>query len=346
MPRAPIVIGGVEVRPGRRASVALPTTELTTQVPLAMTVEVVHGHRPGPVLFVCAALHGDEINGVEIIRRLLRQRALEHVHGTLLAVPIVNLLGFMARSRYLPDRRDLNRSFPGRSQGSLAARIAHQFMEQIVSHASHGVDLHTAAEHRDNFPQIRADLDDPELSRMARAFGVPVLINASHREGSLRQAAAARGVPVLTYEGGEALRFDPRSIRAGVAGVIGVMRELGMLRAPHGARRTREPVVARSSSWLRAPQSGILRSEVSLGQLVAVGQELATVAGPLRHDGLPVVASRSGVVIGRTNLPVVHEGDGLFNIGHLEGTKAVARTLDAFDFDAEESLVDDLHEES
>ena len=208
MARPPLTIGGTSIPPGRRATVELPAIDLTTHVPAPMVVEVVHGRRPGPVLFVCAAIHGDEIVGVEIIRRLLRLRALDHIHGSLLAIPIVNPLGFMANSRYLPDRRDLNRSFPGRPEGSLASRIAHVFMDQIVANASHGIDLHTAAIHRDNFPQIRADLDHPELARLARAFGVPVLINAGHREGSLRQAAASRGGPGPDLRGrrGAALR--------------------------------------------------------------------------------------------------------------------------------------------
>ena len=228
--RDSFVIGGVEVRAGERAVIDLPITDLSTHTPITMPVQVVHGHKEGPTLFVCAALHGDEINGIEVIRRLLRLSALRRLHGTLIAVPIVNVLGFVSLSRYLPDRRDLNRSFPGSPKGSLAARMARLFLDEVVGRSTHGVDLHTGAIHRDNFPQIRGNLDDAETARLAQAFGVPVMINTGFREGSLREAAARKSVPVVVYEAGEALRFDESCIRVGVNGVVRVMRHLGMLR--------------------------------------------------------------------------------------------------------------------
>ena len=329
-------IGGTDVPPGCRETIDLPITELSTRTPMTMPVQVVNGRRTGPRLFVCAALHGDELNGVEIIRRLLRLSALKRLKGTLVAVPIVNVFGFVALSRYLPDRRDLNRSFPGSARGSLTGRLAHLFLDQVAGQCSHGIDLHTGAIHRENYPQVRANLDDEETERMARAFGVPVVINTDFREGSLREAARRGGVPVIVYEAGEALRFDEACIRAGVMGVVRVMRELGML-PPAARRRPRliEPLVARSSVWMRAPESGVLRPAVALGHHVREGDVLGVIADPFGDNEVAVVSRADGVVIGRSNLPLVYEGDALFHVVRVEGTQVAARTLDAYEPEAD-----------
>ena len=335
--RKSFVLGGVEIAPGRRADIDLPITDLSTHTPITMPVQVVHGRRDGPCLFVCAALHGDEINGVEIIRRLLQQGALKRLRGTLIAVPIVNVPGFLAQSRYLPDRRDLNRSFPGSSGGSLAARLARLFLTEIVDQATHGIDLHTAAIHRDNFPQIRGNLEDEGTERLARAFGVPVVINTGFREGSLREAASDRGVPVVVYEAGEALRFDEGSIRAGVKGIIRVMRALEMLSAPKRAAAPRAPLVIRSTTWVRAPQSGLIRTVKALGGQVKTDELLGAIADPFGDNEIEIRAPADGIVIGRSNLPLVHEGDALFHIARHEGRQVVARSLDDFESELEET---------
>lgn len=333
--RQPITIGGVAVPPGQGRMIDLPLTDLSTHTPVTMPVQVVHGRSDGPRLFVCAALHGDEINGVEIIRRLLRLSALRRIRGTLIAVPIVNVLGFLSQSRYLPDRRDLNRSFPGSPRGSLAGRLARLFIDEIVSKSTHGIDLHTGAIHRDNFPQVRGDLGNPETERLARAFGVPVVINTGHREGSLREAAARHAVPVIVYEAGEALRFEESCIRAGVKGIVRVMRTLDML--PPSRRRTgvAKPLVIRSSKWVRAPQSGLLRSAAALGKQVKEGEVLGAVADPFGENEMIVKSPTDGIIVGRTNLPLVHEGDALFHVARHEGTQVVARSLDAFEPEAD-----------
>ena len=292
----------------------------------------------GPRAPACSSvppLHGDEINGVEIIRRLLQLSALKRIRGTLIAVPIVNVPGFLSQSRYLPDRRDLNRSFPGCVHGSLASRLARLFLDEIVDQSTHGIDLHTGAVHRDNFPQIRGNLAEPEIQRMAGAFGVPVVVNTGFREGSLREAAAKRGVPVIVYEAGEALRFYEPSIRAGVKGVVRVMRALGMLPASRHPRSMRDPLIIRSSKWVRAPRSGLLRSMSPLGVQVREGDVLGVIADPFGKNEVEAISTADGVVIGKTNLPLVHEGDGLFHIARHEGDQVAARTLDAFDPEAE-----------
>ncbi len=326
----PIRIGGVEVPPGTRQWIQVPVSRRASGAEVSLPVEVVSGRSPGPRLFVCAAVHGDEINGVEIIRRLLKRGALRSLKGTLIAVPVVNVFGFVSLSRYLPDRRDLNRSFPGSPRGSLAARLADTFLNEIVGNATHGIDLHTGALHRTNLPQVRACLDDPETDRVARAFGVPVILNSNLRDGSLRQEVLERKVPMLLYEGGEALRFDEWAIRAGERGVLGVMRALGMLPQRTSARALPAPMIAEGSRWVRAPQGGIVRGSVKLGDRVAAGQVLAHVADPLGTEESDVLAPGAGLVIGRSALPVVNEGDAIYHIATFERLADAASTIEEF----------------
>jgi predicted deacylase len=317
----PIKVGTSLVKPGERATVRLPVADLYTGTSLAMPVHVVCGRRHGPTLFVSAAIHGDELNGVEIIRRILKRKALASIRGTLLAVPIVNVHGFLDQSRYLPDRRDLNRSFPGSRKGSVAARMAHTFMHEIVDKADFGIDLHTGAINRANLPQVRGNLDDEATLQLARAYGAPVIINANARDGSLRQCAADKGMPMLIYEAGEALRFDELSIRAGLRGTLNAMRHIGMLPLSTKSRAA-APVVADSTSWVRAPASGIVIPKVQLGSRVTADQVLAAIGDPVSDEEAPVTAPFDGIVIGYSKLPLAHEGDALF---HVAAFKSVSR---------------------
>jgi predicted deacylase len=312
MKRAKIKIHGAEIPPGTRLTLDLPVAKLYTHTPVAMPIHVIHGKRDGPRLFVSAAIHGDELNGVEIIRRLLRAPQLKRLRGMLIAIPIVNVHGLLAHSRYLPDRRDLNRSFPGTRKGSLAARLADLFMTEIVERCSHGIDLHTGAVHRTNLPHIRANLDDPATAALARVFDVPVLLNSTLRDGSLRQATAERGIPMLLYEGGEGLRFDEGAIRAGLRGILNVMTVLEMI--PGTATQLHQPFIARTSSWVRAPGSGILRSRVKLGVALRRHERLGVVGDPFGESEQEIRASHDGILIGCNQLPLVNEGDALFHI--------------------------------
>jgi predicted deacylase len=337
-----LVVGGRAIAPGEHVSVDLPLPPLYTHTPLTMPVHVVRGRRDGPRLFVCAAIHGDELNGVEIIRRLLQRPLLRSLRGTLLAVPIVNVYGVIDHSRYLPDGRDLNRCFPGLEGGSLAARVADLFMSEIVSQATHGIDLHTGARHRTNLPQVRGNLDDEHTASLANVFGVPVLINANLRDGSLRQSAAELGIPMLIYEAGEALRFDEVAIRAGVHGVINVMRMIGMLPRSRTRQRTAaEPFVARSSTWVRAPGSGILRTAAPLGGRVSRGDVLAWISDPSGNGEREVVATAKGVIIGRTRLPLVLEGEALFHIARFREADEVAENVELFHASQEAAIISD-----
>ncbi len=336
--RAAIEVGGVAVPAGSRQTIDIPAALLYTHAPVSLPVHVVHGRRPGPTVLVNAAIHGDEINGVEIIRRLLQLPVMRQLRGTLLAVPIVNVFGFTDRSRYLPDRRDLNRAFPGTERGSLAARLAYLFRTRIVEHASHVIDLHTAAVHRDNLPQIRANLDEPDCEAMAQAFGTPVIVNTPLIEGSLRHMCSESGKPVITYEAGEALRFNEQSIKAGVRGVVRVMRQLEM--APRTSKRQREgrrkSYVANNNAWVRGEQDGLFRAIVPLGAHVTEGQTLGFIADPFGESEMTVVAPTAGIVIGRNNLPLVHEGEALFNLARFDAARRVARHVEAFSRELEE----------
>ncbi|MBB3048349.1 hypothetical protein FHR99_002623 [Litorivivens lipolytica] len=303
-----------DLSPGSGELIHLPVARLYTHNDLSIDVQAIRGKRKGPTLFVSAAIHGDEINGVEIVRRLLQHPALKSLRGTLLAIPIVNVHGFLNNSRYLPDGRDLNRSFPGSPKGSLAGRVAHTFMNEIVTHCTHGIDLHTGARHRGNLPQIRADMNDEATREMAEVFGVPVVMHSRLRDGSLREVAADNGIPVVTYEAGEALRFDEVAIRAGVKGVINVMRHIGMLPASRSKRKKAAPIVSDESYWVRALESGILRALVPNGAKVEKGEVLALVSDPFGSKSQEITAPTEGIVIGRTYLPLVHEGEALFHI--------------------------------
>ncbi|NNE24328.1 MAG: succinylglutamate desuccinylase [Rhizobiales bacterium] len=325
--RAPFKLGKRQVAPGYRETIDLPLSVLSDHTPVNLSVHVVHGRRPGPTMFVSAAIHGDEIIGVEIVRRLLNTPQLARLRGTLLAVPIVNAFGFMNHSRYLPDRRDLNRSFPGSEHGSLAARLANLFFQQIVKRSDLGIDLHSAAIHRTNLPQVRVTEGSAKGLEMARAFGAPVILKSRVREGSLRGAASLSGVECLLFEAGEALRFDEKAIRAGVSGILRVMRHLEMLPSKGIARPKAEPIQSSSSTWLRSPAGGLLRVFKSIGDQVNTGDVLGLVSDPFGELDTEITATVGGLIVGRSNMPVINEGDGLFHIAKI-GTSDAAATLD------------------
>ena len=317
--QAPFVIGGHTVDAGTQRIVEIPVSVMSDNTPVSLSAVVIHGRRPGPTVFVCSAVHGDEVLGVEIIRRLLRSGRVSRIAGTLIAVPIVNTFGFIAHSRYLPDRRDLNRTFPGSERGSLAARLAYLFFNEIVLRCDFGIDLHTAAIHRFNLPQVRVSPGSERAVELARAFGAPVTIVSPVRDGSLRGSAEQRGVDMLLYEGGEGLRFDELAIRAGVTGCLRVFRELGMI-PERSITPSRNPtMISQSSRWLRAPAGGIVRAMNDLGSVVDVGDTVATIADPFGNSEQAVVADVSGLVIGRSNLPVVNEGDALVHVARIDG---------------------------
>ncbi len=314
--RAPFEINGVTAPAGKFTQVELRVARLPTGMWLSLPIGVLHGKRPGPVIWLSSAIHGDELNGVPIIRHVLDRLDPKELSGTVLAVPVINVFGVVQDSRYLPDRRDLNRSFPGSKRGSSASQLAHLFMTEVVAKCSVGIDLHTGSGGRTNLPQIRCDLEDSETNRLAREFGAPVLVHARVRDGSLRAAATEMGKTVLLYEAGEANRFDADAIETGCAGVLRVMETLNMI--PAGVA-TRGPVsrISRSSGWVRARRTGFCEMMVRLGADVEEGDTLAIIFGALGVTQMPVKAKSSGVVIGHVTSPIVHRGDAIAHVADV-----------------------------
>ncbi|EWH12251.1 succinylglutamate desuccinylase/aspartoacylase [Catenovulum agarivorans DS-2] len=331
-------IGEHTIGLGQRVKLELPVASLYSDTNLSMPVEVIRAKKPGPTLFISAAIHGDELNGIEIIRRLLLQKSFKLSKGTLIAVPVVNVYGLLNQSRYLPDRRDLNRSFPGSPKGSLAGRLAHMFLHEIVHKCNYGIDLHTGAIHRSNYPQVRANLADEETQMLARAFGVPVLLNSDLRDGSLRQVAAEQGTKILLYEAGQALRFDELSIRAGIKGITNILAELGMISKRSKASKI-EPFIAYSSSWVRASTSGMVRDVKKLGQWVRKGETLAEICSPNGRFVEKLLAPRSGVIIGKQNIPLIQEGEAMYHVANFEAPDEVVEHIEQMNDDLQ--IIDD-----
>lgn len=313
----PFHIAGHEVAAGTGKLVDIPVSRLSTGLEVGLRVKVLHGSRPGPVLFVSGSLHGDEIIGVEIVRRLLSQVDLHSLAGTLLCIPVVNAYGFVAHQRYLPDRRDLNRCFPGSETGSLASQLAYKFTTEILERSDCGIDLHTAGLHRENLPQIRISADRPYAMELAEAFGPPAIITSRLREGSLRKAGLDHDCEVLLLEAGEALRFDELSMLIGVQGILRVMAHLGMGVVPPGDSPA-NPIRSRQTSWVRAPVGGIFRNIRTSGTMVAEGEVLGYLADPFGTFDTPILAPMEGLIIGRSNLPVVNRGDALIHMAQVE----------------------------
>ncbi len=314
----PFEIGGEQIPPGSRQLIDLPVAKLSNHTPISLPVHVIHGRNPGPSLFVSAVIHGDEVIGVEIIHRLLRTEGLENLFGTLLCVPIVNAFGFISHTRYLPDRRDLNRSFPGRANGPLAAQLAHIFMQEVVLRSDVGIDLHSAADGRTNLPQIRNHFATERSLKLAKAFGAPIILKSDLRPGSLRESAQEHGVDVLIFEAGEALRLDEFSVRAGVLGILRVMKALNMIDVVDITVGVKDSAFSRSSKWVRAEESGLLRTYKTIGDSVEKDEPLATITNPYEDAIIKVNATKKGLIIGRTNLAVVNCGDALFHIAKLD----------------------------
>lgn len=329
----PFKIGGVTVQKGERKKIFLDGASLYDYTSLNIPVEVIRGKKDGPTLFISAAIHGDEINGVEIIKRLLQKPFLQKISGTLIAVPVVNVFGFNSKSRYLPDRRDLNRSFPGNSKGSFAARLANIFMKEVVNKCTHGIDLHTGAIYRTNLPQIRACLDDAPTSALAKSFGVPVVLHSQLKDGSLREAARKRGIKTLLFEGGEALRFDEDVIKVGLNGCISVMREIGILAPKKSARASQKAAsyVAKGSHWIRAPHGGTFRTLKRLGDRVKEREQLAIISDPFGGEPYEVLAQEPGIIIGQATIPLVNRGEAMFHVATFKNSVNVKKAIDLFD---------------
>ena len=318
-----VTIGPYTIGPGQLQRIELPVARMFTQQMLQLPIVVANGKADGPRVWITAAIHGDEICGTEIARRVLEQVSPKTLRGTLVVVPVVNLWGFLEMSRYLPDRRDLNRSFPGSKKGSLASQLAHLLMTEVVHPSACGIDLHAGSNHRANLPQARGDFSDPRVLAMAEAFQAPASIDAPVRRGSLRGAAARHGIPCLLFESGTTLRMDAESSRVGTGGVLRVLKSLDMIdEAPEADGPTFH---SGRSHWHRAPRAGIAHLDVTLGARVLEGERIGVI-----RDTFGVVTARlrcrhTGLVIGALENPLVNRGDALVHIAepvHRAGREA------------------------
>ena len=308
-----IFLLGAEVPPGTSARLSWSATELFEGVPVSTPVLVVNGSMPGPTLCLTAAVHGDELNGIEMVRRVMHGLKPQDLSGVVVGIPIVNLQGFRRGSRYLPDRRDLNRFFPGNPNGSAASRIAHSFSTEVISHCSAVIDLHTGSFERANLPQLRADLRNPDVVTLTQGFGATVILHSEPAEGTLRHAASAAGIPTVTLEAGGPSVLELNEVKHGVKGIETLLNTLGMVRKMRLWGEP-EPVYYRST-WVRANRGGILLADVRLGSTVRQGDLLGTITDPMNNASTKIYSPHSGRIIGMARNQVVMPGFAAFHVG-------------------------------
>lgn len=306
---------GIDIPRGARTNVFLPVSESYSGISLKIPIQIQRGIEDGPVVFITAALHGDELNGTGAVRELITDEQLTLKRGALILVPILNLVAFDRHSRYLPDRRDLNRFFPGSASGSLTARTARQIFNEIVSRSTMGIDLHTAALRRTNYPNVRADMNHAETRQLAINFGAEVILATSGPEGSLRQEATKAGVPTIVMEGGEIWKVEPAIVANAVRGIKNILCSKGMIDGE--INRPDRQVVIETTKWVRANRGGFLQFHVRPGQLVEQDQPLATNTNLLGQEKNLMVAPFRGLILGMTTTPAVSPGEPVCHVGQL-----------------------------
>jgi len=311
-------IGGKVVNPGESQEILLKIGEFYTAQPVNIPVIVVRGVEEGPRVFLTAAIHGDELNGVEIVRTIMIELDPARLKGTVFCTPVLNRWGFLNHSRYLPGRRDLNRYFPGDPQGNLAHRVAHKIFTEIVQRAQFGIDMHTAGVGRTNLAHIRGDLGNDDIRRMAKAFGTEIIMDQPASGGTLRAAATRAGIPTIILEAGETFRFQRSMVARGVAGVRNVLADLGMI--SHKGKEPRFQVIVKVAEWIRAERGGILDIRVRPGDLLYEGSDVGTVSTPFGREVTSLKSPLTGLVIGITTIPLVQPGDAICHIAKLEKT--------------------------
>lgn len=315
MKNKPMRICNETIHPGERLSLALPLPELFSCAPIFMPIKVLHGKHAGPTLLITAAMHGNELNGTEIINRLLSSSQIKKLHGTLICVPILNVYGLVNRSRTMPGGIELDRCFPGSANGTHASRVAHVFTQEIFDLADACIDLQTGFMNYTNLPQVYINPNDNAARQMADAFNAPVISHSTCEPGMLRTYAQSQNKPFLMYEAGEAMRFDERAIKVGKKGILNVMRQMGMLSEKETKSTHMQSLFAEKNIWVRASASGISHSQHHLGQHIKKGEALSVVRDPFGAAGEAVIRSEhEAVIVGMNNLPLVHEGEALFQL--------------------------------
>jgi hypothetical protein len=330
------------IAPGETRNVKLAVGESYSGMTVRIPIQIRRAVEAGPTVFITAALHGDEINGTGAIRQMIQDDQFQLIRGSVIFVPVMNLLAFDRHSRYLPDRRDLNRCFPGAKGGSLAARLAHQIFHEIVLRSDYGIDLHTASVRKTNYPNVRGDLGNPAVARIARAFGSEIVVSGKGPAGAFRREACRAGCPTIIMEGGEVWKVEPTIVESAVRGVKNVLRELEMLAGE--PEFPENQIVIEKTRWIRAERGGFLQFHVMPGQVVEADQPLATNTNLLGRERSSLHAPFDGVIIGMTTLPAVSPGEPVCNVGMLpKGTKpSKFRRLRSEDEGLEERLVENL----
>ncbi|MCB0326016.1 MAG: succinylglutamate desuccinylase/aspartoacylase family protein [Bdellovibrionales bacterium] len=311
---SPYLLAGHSIAPGSQKNFELPAFRLPTQTMISLPISVIHGQKPGPTLGLCAAIHGNEINGIESIRRITEKLDPKNLSGTVICVPVVNVYGFMSDSRYLPDGRDLNRSFPGSNRGSMASRLAFLFRTEVIERCDHVIDFHTASSGKKNHPQIRCDLTHQSSFNLAKVFAAPLIVHSKTISGSLRECAASTDCSMLVYESGEPSRFNQRSVQIAVEGCFRVMRRLKMVTKDPEAKKGKS-VICEETRWIRASRSGIFLSHVDLGDRVKNHQIIGSINNIFGKPLSNIRSPYAGVLVGISTHPSVHQGDALIHIG-------------------------------
>jgi uncharacterized protein len=309
---ADFIFNGKHIEPGFSKFIDLRIARLPTHTVIDLPVYVSISDKPGPTLLLTAGLHGNEINGIEIVRRMIARGLLQPRCGTVVAVPVVNIYGFLQQERYLPDGKDLNRSFPGNRNGSLASRVAYTLVNQILPSIDFGIDFHTGGASKDNYPQIRCVFNSQESMALAKAFAPPFILNSRLIDRSFRKAAQRRGKPIIVFEGGESLRFNEFAIEEGINGTLRLMKHFGMI------DESPEPnlsITMQKSSWIRARSSGLFRTSFKPGQKILRGQRIGSITDPFGMSMVDIKAQRNGYILGLNNMPVISAGDALMHIG-------------------------------
>lgn len=309
-----MIINKTEVRPGEVSSIEVNIARLPSRTHIDIMVTVARALEPGPVLLLMGGLHGDEINGIEIVRRIIEKGYHIPEKGTVICIPILNIYGFINFSRNVPDGKDVNRSFPGNNNGSLASRLAYYLMKDIVPQIDYGVDFHTGGADRSNFPQVRSMLNDPVNQELARAFYAPITLHSQYRPNSLRQSAAKLGKPIIVFEGGESSRLNEGVIEHGVNGTLRLMNYLGLSSYPLEPPSHQNQVFMHSS-WIRARTSGVFQSLVRCGDEIKKNQAVGTITDPFGEYKVQLKSHVRGKVIGLNNNPVLHQGDAVIHMG-------------------------------
>ncbi|MFN3800234.1 succinylglutamate desuccinylase/aspartoacylase family protein [Belliella pelovolcani] len=307
-----MVINGVRIRPGQTVNIEIAIARLPTHTLIDLPVFIKRAKEDGPVVLISGGVHGDEINGIVAVKRMLEEDEITPSKGTVILIPLVNVYGFLSNSRTFPDGRDLNRSFPGSKKGSLASQIAFILTNEIIPLIDYGIDMHTGGRMLSNYPQIRVDYKDKKGVELAKAFGTHFILNSPHIDKSFRKEAYKKKKSILVYEGGESMRLDDFAVEEAVAGTKRMLHYLGMLEA---APEKKDLTMIAESSWLRAKISGIFMTSVQLGDHVKKGQILARISDPYGQVKVPIKCTTNGFIVGLNNNPVVNAGDALVHIG-------------------------------